>query len=174
MNYFKAWPLAIWLAFPLLASAQANQGFAGYWKTDTEKSTALDPWRRIDMEIAVEGDSVTIIRHYDAGRRVANETMAIDTSIPSQVVETEGWWDNRHIGAYLGNDGKQTVAPRWLDDGQTLQLNINLILETSQGETPVRVIRELRLSDDGQRLTDLQIRSSRNIPVVRVYNKSES
>ncbi len=117
---------------------------------------------------------MTLIRHYDAGRRKADETMVIDTSAPSQVVETEGWWDNRHIGAYLGNDNKQTVAATWLDDGQTLQLNIDLVLETSQGETPVRVYRELRLSDDGQRLTDLQIRSSRNLPVVRVYNKSES
>jgi hypothetical protein len=158
----------------MLAAAQANPDFAGYWKTDTEKSTALDPWRRIDMEISVEGDSVTIIRHYDAGKRKADETMALDTSVPSQVIQTEGWWDNRHIGAYLGNDHKQTVAPKWLDNGQTLQLNIDLVLETSQGETPVRIYRELRLSDDGQRLTDLQIRSSRNLPVVRVYTKSEN
>ena len=162
------------ILFPLVAGAQTNPDLAGYWETDTDNSTALDPWRRINMEISVEGETVTIIRHYDAGRRKADETMVIDTSLPTQVIETEGWWDNRHIGAYLGNDGKQTVAAKWLDDGQTLQLNIDLVLETSQGESPVRVIRELRLSDDGQRLTDLQIRSSRNLPVVRVYTKSES
>jgi hypothetical protein len=161
-------------AVPTLAAAQSNPAFAGYWETDTEKSSALDPWRRIDMEISVAGDSVTIIRHYDAGKRKATETMALDTSLPTQVVATEGWWDNRHIGAYLGNDNRQTVAPKWVDGGQTLQLGIDLVLETSQGETPVRVYRELRLSDDGQRLTDLQLRSSRNLPVVRVYRKSES
>jgi hypothetical protein len=162
------------LALPMSTNAQANPDFAGYWETDAEKSSALDPWRRIDMEISVAGDSVTVIRYYDAGRRKAQETMTLDTSVPSQEVETEGWWDNRHIGAYLGNDNRQTVAAKWLDDSRTLQLSIDLILETSQGETPVRVYRELRLSDDGQRLTDLQLRSSRNLPVVRVYNKSES
>lgn len=116
---------------------------AGYSKTDTEKSSALDPWRRIDMEISVEGETVTLIRLYDAGRRKAVETMVIDTSAPSQVVETEGWWDNRHIGAYLGNNNKQTVAAKWLYNGQTLRLSIDLVLETSRGAMPVRVFREL-------------------------------
>ncbi len=41
-------------AIPMPATAQANPEFAGYWKTDTEKSSALDPWRRIDMEISVK------------------------------------------------------------------------------------------------------------------------
>lgn len=161
------------LLLPLDAFAQSPTAFAGYWETDRDRSSALDPWRSIDMEISVAGDSVTIVRHYDAGRRKATETMALDTSVESQAVETEGWWDNRHIGAYLGNDNTQMVASEWLDDGRTLRLNVDLVLETSQGETPVRVYRELRLSDDGQRLTDLQLRSSRNLPVVRVYTKSE-
>ena len=35
---------------------------------------------------------------------------------------------------------------------------------------PVRA-RELRLARDGQTLTEIQIRSSRNLPTVRVFNK---
>lgn len=161
--------LAILAVQPLLA--QPNPAFSGRWKISTEKSTPLDPWSNLEIEIAVDDDSITIGRYYSAGSRVAEETMTLDTSIPSQEVTVEGWWDNRHIGAYLGNDKKQTVAARWRDEGRTLQLNIDMILETSQGETPVRVIREMRLSDDGNTLTTLQIRSSRNLPIVRVFNR---
>ena len=89
-------------------------------------------------------------------------------------MEVEGWWDNRHIGAYLGGGKKQTVAARWLDEGQTLQLNVEMILDTSQGEAPVRVLREMRLSRDGKTLRVLQLRSSRTLPIVRVFNKVET
>ncbi|HUF10972.1 MAG TPA: hypothetical protein VMO47_16750, partial [Rhodothermales bacterium] len=151
--------------------AQPEPDFSGRWKIDREKSTPLDPWSNLEIEISIHADSVSIVRYFGAGSRVAEETMALDMTLPSQIVTVEGWWDNRHIGAYLGNDKKQTVAARWLDEGRTLQLNIDMILETSQGETPVRVIREMRLSDDGNTLTTLQIRSSRNLPVVRVFNR---
>jgi hypothetical protein len=153
-------------------SAQRNPAFSGRWKIDRNRSTALDPWRSLDLDISVDGDSVSITRYYGAGSRVAQESMAIDTSLPSQTVSVEGWWDNRHIGAYLGGKTEQTVKTRWLDGGQTLQLHIDMILETSQGETPVRVLRELRLSDDGRTLTVIQLRSSRNLPVVRVFTKN--
>lgn len=156
----------------LPSAAQANNDFDGRWVIDTSRSTALDPWRSLAIEIAVEGDSVAITRFYGGGTRVAQESMTVDTTVAAQTVEVEGWWDNRHIGAYLGGDKKQTVTARWLDDGRTLQLEIEMILETSQDDIPVRVLREMRLSRDGQTLRVMQLRSSRNLPVVRVFTKA--
>lgn len=167
--------------FTLLSVAQANPAFSGLWtisaaETTTRdpeaRSTATDPWRNLDIEIEVDGDQVSITRSFRGGSRVARESMTVDTSVPSQVVTVEGWWDNRHIGAYLGGGKKQTVAAKWLDGGRTLQLNIEMILETSQGETPVRVLREMRLSDDGETLVVIQLRSSRNNPIVRFFKKA--
>lgn len=163
--------LSIILA-PLVSTAHANSDFNGRWKIDTSRSTALDPWRSLAIEIAVEGDRVSIIRFFGGGTRVAQESMTVDTTLPSQTVTVEGWWDNRHIGAYLGGGKEQSVTATWLDEGQTLQLNIEMILETSQGEAPVRVMREMRLARDGQTLRVLQLRSSRNLPVVRVFTKA--
>lgn len=171
-----------WLGFAILAAilsiaaiqelqAQPASDFSGRWKIDTKKSTPLDPWGSLEIDISIDGDSLSIGRFYSAGSRIAQETMALDMTLPSQEVTVEGWWDNRHIGAYLGNDKKQTVSAKWLDNGRTLHLDVDMILETSQGDTPVRVIREMRLSDDGQTLTVLQLRSSRNLPVVRVFNR---
>ena len=164
----------------LVPFAHANPEFNGLWtisaaETTTRdpeaRSTATDPWRNLDIEIEVEGDQVTLIRSFRGGTRVTRESMTVDTSIPDQVVTVEGWWDNRHIGAYLGGDKKQTVAAKWLDDGQTLQLNIDMILETSQAETPVRVLREMRLSEDGEILAVIELRSSRNKPIVRFFKR---
>lgn len=171
MNSLKKLLALSILALPFLTIGYANPDFSGRWKIDTTKSTALDPWRSLEIEIAVDGDQVSITRHFGGGTRVAQESMTLDMTVPSQVVEVEGWWDNRHIGAYLGGDKKQTVAAKWLDEGQTLQLNIDMILETSQAATPVRVIRELRLSRDGKTLRVLQLRSSRNLPIVRVFDR---
>ena len=185
MNLFNRSPataaIGLVALFTFSLTAGANPAFSGLWtisaaETTTRdpeaRSTATDPWRNLDIEIEVDGDQVSIIRSFRGGTRIAQETMTVDTSIPSQIVTVEGWWDNRHIGAYLGGDKEQTVAARWLDDGQTLQLNIEMILDTSQAETPVRVLREMRLSEDGEVLAVIELRSSRNKPVVRFFKKA--
>jgi hypothetical protein len=154
-----------------LTSSHAASDFDGHWKFDPEMSTALDPWSTMSITIAAQGDAVSSVRKFGGDKRNASEAMILDMTLPTQVVEVEGWWDNRHIGAYLGGDKQQTVEAKWLDEGRTLQLNINMILETAQGESQVRVLREMRLSRDGQTLRVLQIRSSRNLPIVRVFRK---
>lgn len=159
------------LAAICVSSLQAHSDFDGRWKIDLEKSTALDPWQSLEIEIQTDGDIVSIVRQFSTGKRNATESMVLDMTQASQVVEVEGWWDNRHIGAYLGGDKQQTIAAKWLDKGRTLQLNIELVLETAQGESPIRVLREMRLSRDGQTLRVLQLRSSRNLPIVRVFRK---
>jgi len=184
MNRFTRFPRKVGVGLTLFLIsfpfAQANPAFNGLWtisaaETTTRdpeaRSTATDPWRNLDIEIAVEGDKVAITRSFRGGSRVTQESMTVDTSIASQVVTVEGWWDNRHIGAYLGGDKKQTVAAKWLDHGQTLQLNIDMILETSQAETSVRVLREMRLSEDGEILAVIELRSSRNKPIVRFFKR---
>jgi len=171
MNPLKKLLLAVALVGACLPLTHAESDFNGRWLFDPEMSTALDPWSTMAIAIDVQGDEVSITRKFGGDKRNASESMMLDMSLPSQVVEVEGWWDNRHIGAYIGGDKKQTVAAKWLDEGRTLQLNIDMILETAQGESPVRVLREMRLSRDGQTLRVLQLRSSRNLPIVRVFRK---
>ncbi len=171
LKYLAKWLVATAVLYFSLSMASANGEFSGRWKIDTDRSTALDPWRSLEIEIAVENSKVSIVRYYGGGSRVAQESMSLDTSITSQTVEVEGWWENRHIGAYSGNGKKQTVSAKWLDKGRTLQLNIEMVLESSQGSSNVRALRELRLSRDGKTLTEIQLRSSRNLPTVRVFNR---
>ena len=156
-------------ALPLTAAA--NPAYNGQWKLDTTQSTSLDPWSDLTMDISVTDDRLAVVRHYSAGTRVAQETLDMANQPKAQTATVEGWWDNRHIDAWLAHDNRIEVTPEWLNAGHSLRLSINMVLETQQGEIPVKVTRTLQVSDDGQTLREVQHRSSRKRPVVHVYQK---
>jgi hypothetical protein len=149
----------------------ANEAFTGTWVTDARLSSALDPFRRVELEIEVKGEQVTIVETYTTGRRSNTETYVLDTGGEENVVPVSWWSANRHIGAYLGGDKTMRMQAEWIDDGMTLQITSHFLLETSQADTPVRTHAEYRLSRDGNRLTRLELRSTRNLPVIHVYNR---
>ena len=144
---------------------------AGSWTIDREASTAIDPWRRINLEIVVDGQSVTIDENVSAGRRKHAEVFPLQVG---QTVEVPiAWWTgNRHLGAYIGGDKKQAIRADWLDEGRTLRLESHYILTTSQGDTAVREYSEYRLSPTGEVLTVITLRSSRDRPIVRVFKRA--
>jgi hypothetical protein len=156
----------------LCASAWSVPSLSGKWVVEPAQNSALDPWRKIVLDIEVEGSAVTIAREVSAGRRVSSATypLKIDETVKVPVA----WWTgNRHIGAYMGGDGTETMRATWLDD-RTLGVVSHYTLATSQGETPVRSTFEYRLSTDQQRLTVIELRSSRDRPIVHVYTRLES
>lgn len=149
----------------------ANPGFSGKWQVERKLSDAIDPWSRINLDISVEGDRVIIEEMVSAGRRKNSQTYVLDLTKTDNVVPVGWWTGNRHIGAYLGGDGTMKIHAKWLDDGQTLQLESTYILQTSQGETPVRTYTEYRLSHHGKRLTRMILRSTRNRPILHVFTR---
>lgn len=155
----------------LTQAAAAHSDFNGRWQLDVEQSTSLDPWSMLEMEIAVTDDAISVVRHFGAGTRVADETIKLENKPVAQTVTVEGWWDNRHIDAWLANDNQIEVTPEWRDDGRTLVLHIKMVLETQQGDRAVGVTRTLKLSADGQTLREVQNRESRKRPVVQIYQK---
>lgn len=154
-------------------SAIANTQFAGNWKLIPDISSAVDPWRTITLDIDVQGDVVSIDERVDAGRRHITENYRIDTSKEVNHVPIEMWTGNRHIGAFIGGDGTMAISAEWVDDGKTLKLISNYTLEVSQGDTPVRSYTEYRISREGDRLTRLELRSSRNRPIVHVFAREQ-
>ncbi|MFZ9681820.1 MAG: hypothetical protein ACO3DQ_01240, partial [Cephaloticoccus sp.] len=138
---------------------------------DPEASTSLDPWSGLEMEITVGDDSLALVRHFKAGPREATETLALTHKPVAQEITVEGWWDNRHIDAWLANSNRITVTPRWNDAGDSLVLTIAMVLETQQGDRAVGVTRTFTLEDDGRTLREVQVRESRKRPVIHVYRK---
>jgi hypothetical protein len=157
------------LGLPLVC--QAGSGLAGNWTIDRAASSAIDPWRKIDLGIEVQGDAVTIDEAISAGRRKTAQVYPLKVG-DTVDVPIEWWAGNRHIGAYIGGDKTQKMRAAWLDEGQTLRVESNFILTTSQGDTPVRTYTEYRLSPGGETLTVITLRSSRPAPIVHVYKRS--
>jgi hypothetical protein len=81
------------------------------------------------------------------------------------------WPDNRHLGAYIGGDKTKHVHAAWLDAGRILRLSTDLVLATSQGDRAVNILSNYQVSASGTQLTLTELRSTRNRPVVYVFNR---
>lgn len=155
------------------ASDALPSGLAGNWKIDLSGSSAIDPFRAILLDISVSGDRVAITKTMGGGKRTTADTLNLDLSQDEVTEPMVMWVDNRHIGAYVGEDRDRTVRAELLDAGQTLRVESTFKLETSQGTTPVRVTTEYRLSSDGKQLTLLELRSTRNRPLHYTFDRQE-
>jgi len=144
---------------------------AGVWRYDAEHSTPLSAWGTIKLVIKVDGPRVTLTREYSAGRRTFSEVTPIDLGKTINVIPVEWWPDNRHIGAYVGGDRTKKVKLRVLNDGRMLRTGADITLATQQGETAVSILSEYRVSPSGQQLTLIELRSTRNDPIVYVFKR---
>lgn len=156
------------------ASATLPSALAGHWQLDPSRSSAVDPFRTIRLEVSVSGDRVSITKTMDGGKRSTADTLNLDLGRAEVTEPMVMWVDNRHIGAWIGDDRDRRVRAELLDAGATLRVESNFKLETSQGTTPVRVTTEYRLSPDGKRLTVLELRSTRNRPLHYTFDRKEA
>lgn len=163
-------PILLAAACPLAVPASP---VAGTWKFDPSGSTELSPWSDYVLTITVDGDTVTLERRLGAGRRGFADTMTIDLASPQTVVPVPMWPDNRHIGAYIGGDRTKRVHGEWLDDGRILRLSTDLVLTTQQGDRAVNILSDYKVTHNGARLTLTELRSTRNRPLVYVFNRAK-
>lgn len=153
--------------------AMTASPLAGSWKFDSAGSTELSPWQDYELTVTVDGDIVTFQRQLGAGRRGFTETMTIDVSREENIVPVPMWPENRHIGAYIGGDRTKRVRAEWLDGGRILRLSTDLVLATQQGDRAVNTLSDYKVSSDDARLTLTELRSTRNRPVLYVFNRAK-
>lgn len=158
------------------ASAQTEPpAFEGRWALVDSLSRAIDPWRGLAVEIAVDGEAVVLERHWRGSREGGAATDSVRL-VPGQTVQSgplEQWPDERHLGAYIAGDRTKTVASRWEDDGGTLVTESELTVSIQQGERTVRIYTEYRLSPEGDRLDVLELRSTRPRPIHYVFARAD-
>lgn len=162
----------LFVTLTLPAHAADLSPLAGNWRFDATRSTELSPWLSYDLTLTVDGNRVTIQRQLGAGRRGFTDTMTLDTSRPGNVVPVAMWPDNRHLGAYIGDDQTKRVRADWLDGGRILRLSTDLVLSTSQGPRAVNILSDYKVSANGAQFTLTELRSTRNRPVVYVFNRA--
>jgi hypothetical protein len=163
--------LAVGFFSRVSAAAPDAHLLAGAWRYDAKASTELSAWGALKLTIKVDGPRVTLTRDYDAGRRNFREVTALDLTEAVSVVPVEFWPDNRHIGAYIGGDKTKRIHAEVLDGGRMLRTNADFTLATQQGERAVNVLSDYKVSTNGAQLTLVELRSTRNDPIVYVFKR---
>lgn len=154
-------------------AADPAPALAGQWKIDLARSTELSPWKDYVLNISVAGSAVTLERHLAWGSREFTDTMTVQPGKPA-TVPVPMWPDNRHLGAYISDAHTKTVRAEVLDAGRLLRLSTDLTLETQQASRDVNILSDYKLSANGQQLTLIELRSTRNRPIVTVFNRVAS
>lgn len=168
--------LLVCLLFVAVATgttARAQAELEGRWRIDVAESSAIDPWRVIELAIEARGTQVGIEETVSTGRRTHVGQWQFDTSKRRSVNWADWWVGNRHIGAFYGDGGKVVSQAKWLAEERTLRVESRFRLESGQGGSAVREHVEYRLSLDGRRLTRIVLRSTRDLPVVHVFRRVE-
>lgn len=161
--------LFLTLAAAALA-AHANPAFQGRWRLDPAASTALDGWTKADLVISLEGSRVAI-QHDMTWRttRVA-ATNTFDTAAPMELKDFFRI-EARHMAVYPAKGAITRARAEWIDAGRTLRTEALTPVEVSQGDVLMRLTTEYRLGELGDTLTVIELRSSRNRPLVYVFKK---
>jgi len=146
----------------------------GTWQIEPQLGTDLGSWRTLEIDIETNGDLVTINRRFAAGRRHDSDTMTIDLTKDENVVPVRWWPDNRYIGAFISDAHEKTVRGKWMSEGRILRLETDIVLTTQQGDVPVNILRNYKVSANGKQLSVITIRSTRDRPIVYFFKRAES
>jgi len=161
--------LALALFLPLAARA-ADANFAGRWRLDVARSTALDGWTSADLVIGIEGSKVSL-QHDMAWRATkVTATNVVDTAAPANVANFFRL-DQRHMAVYARPTESAHVTAAWIDGGRTLRVEAQVPLEVSQGNTTMRLYDEYRLLEGGQTLLLIELHNTRERPLVYLFTK---
>lgn len=157
-----------------LHAADAPAGLAGSWTLDVARSTPIRPWDVLKLDIAVTGDTTKITRHHAWGAdRKVDDTTTVKTDGKTVTANPIGYWlDTWYTNVYIGGDHQKHVTAEWLDGGRVLKLETTLRLEAQQGDHPVHIYDEYRLSADGRTLKLYELRSTRDEPLVYIFTRA--
>jgi hypothetical protein len=155
----------------LRAAEPAARLLAGTWRYEAARSTELSSWGALRLVILVDGPHVTLTRQLAAGRRTYDEVTPLDLTRAVNVVPVDWWPDNRHLGAYIGGDKTKRIRAELLDGGRMLRTSADLVLATQQGERAVNILTDYKVSANGTQLTLIELRSTRNDPIVYVFQR---
>ncbi len=161
--------LLVWAAIPLAASL-ADSDWNGRWRLDSERSSALDGWTIMDIGIETNGSKVSITHDMRWRSTRVLKTNVVNTR---RTVKIPDFFriEARHMAVYAPKSFEASVSSEWLDEGRALRVEAELPVEISQGDGTIRIYSEYRLGEAGETLTLIEIRSSRNNPLVYRFRR---
>jgi hypothetical protein len=159
----------LFLCLPLVALA-ADSDFTGRWRLDPARSTALDGWSTADLVIAIEGSKIKLQHDMTWRSTKVTATNVVDTAAPADIANFFRL-DQRHMAVYARPTESARTTAAWIDGGRTLRVEAQVPLETSQGNTTMRLYNEYRLLEGGETLLLIELHNTRDRPLVYRFTK---
>jgi len=167
-------------AFAITGCTDYSKTIYGTWKFNKEKSTDIATWRYRQPQLAIrnEGEAgISIVTTW----LERNKIVMVDTVkfIPGgeQIeipVTSQYWYENWYMGVLAKMGTIKTVSGNWEKQDRSLQVQKELTVETSQGDTQIRTSYSYNLDRRGDILTVIEKRSSRPTPISLVFERVEA
>ncbi|HVU35646.1 MAG TPA: hypothetical protein VHE61_19560 [Opitutaceae bacterium] len=148
-----------------VSAASAASPFAGRWRLDRSRSSALDGWSAWDLVISVEGTRVNLRHDMQWNATRFSATNVVDTAHPVMLPHFFRV-EQRHMALYPAKGESTPVTAAWIDGGRTLRMEAEEPVEISQGHATLRIYSEYRLLDGDRELLLIELHSSRPRPLV--------
>ena len=153
-----------------LAVRASDSAFNGRWRMDTTRSTALDGWTTADLVIQNDGSGVTLRHDMTWHTTKVTATNQVNTAQPTDITNFFRI-DQRHMAVYARPKEAAKVQAAWIDNGRTLRIEAHVPVETSQGNTTMRIYQEYRLLDGGNDLVLIELHSTRDRPLAYHFTR---
>jgi len=143
------------------AAPQAAPGIEGRWELVREKSTDIDLFETLAVDIRFDGPGLTLIRTWGAGRSFRDSlALPLGGAVAHVPVTSRVFPSNVFMGLMMPVGTVRDVRA-WRPDANTLRLEESFQIRGSQGESPETQTGLFTLSGDGSTLTYEASRSTR-------------
>lgn len=161
----RSWILffMISLTLPVHSFGQGDHGFNGKWQLIKSKSSEIDLYGTLSLEIGLNQDSLSIIQKWGTRRSFVDSLdLLTDGSVNEIATSGRVWPTNVFMGVSMQVGSTRQITARWENQGKALRLEEVATVLASQGAKQIKTIHLLRLSDERGILTYEISRETRN------------
>ena len=165
--------LVLIVLLPGLGLAKGNSHFNGKWELIPKKSSEISLYRTLSLDIQTHGTSVRIIQQW-GNRRSFRDTLNLKTggAVNKIRIKNRVFPTNVFMGLSKMVGKIEKVKANWEDDGNTLRVEENYPVWSSQGKSMVSATHTYQLQKDPNVLMLTVHRSTRNAePEIRYILK---
>jgi hypothetical protein len=177
MTHVRAAALVLFMTILHAAPSPGGEPapLAGRWEMIPGKSSDIDLFGTVAVEITAKGSAVSVVDVWGRGRRFRDSVTCTPGGAATRIPVTSRVYPaNVFMGLMMERGGARTATSSWQDSGRTLVIDEKFSLRGSQGETPVTSRRSYALSSDSETLTYTIERSTRTDgPPIRFVLKRE-
>jgi hypothetical protein len=150
------------LMWSTVSLGQGDPGFNGKWILEPERSTEIDLYGALCVEIQESSPIVTVVHTWGTGRSY-NDSLVLrtDGSINYLPVQDRVWPTNVFMGISMQRDAVREIKAFWERKGMTLRTEESYWVLASQGRSKVASTSSYELSDDKSTLILKVSRSTR-------------